>query len=316
MSVPHDFGQKKNKKKHGVTTSTPGTMNIRQVCTIALKSTTSIGKVLNGLLYHTSKGYFESMLPSNFGSLGNIVFRSRKFLHRVMIDIYDRVHTPWIHLLAKVCSTEKDAIKDFISYSKGAHRMLWDAASKLKSIHRSEEAYDFCTENECLEIRNHAILCLLPVTSIAKVNVLVRKSSFENACTYAWKAASVFAQQASKDQMSVVEGFYNNINPVIEQMINVDSTVPMGYVEYVAYKSLHLPSSTTRLNEISCECDSSADIVTGDYRVVLNVIELIVQCKSRISSANTSNVSNIKSTEATSIGGGHITNFQHAISAP
>jgi hypothetical protein len=290
FAIPHDVGQKT--KKTSVTT-TPGTMNIRQVCTIAWKSTASIGNVLNGLLYYASKDNFDSMKPSNFGSLGNIMFHSRNSLHRVIIDIYDRVHTPWIQLLAKICTIEKDAIKDFISYSKAAHRMLWDTASKLKSIHRSEDTKYFCTEKECFEIRKHAILHLLPITFIAKLDAVVMKSSFENACTYAWKAASVFAQQASEDQTSVLEGFYNDITPVLEQMITYDSKVPMGYVEYVAYKSLHLPSSTIRLNEISCECNSRVDISSGDYRIVLNVIELIVLCKSRIELVATSKSSNV-----------------------
>jgi hypothetical protein len=158
---------------------------------------------------------------------------------------------------------------------------LWDAATKLKSLEKSKKN-GLGTEKECLRIRKHAIILLLPYTSVEKVDALLKKTNFESACTYAWKAASVFAQHAAEDQLSTLEGFYADMTHAMNQSLAVNPLVPMGYVEFIAYKSLHLPPSITQLSELNIEFGDGADIGTGDYGSVLNFIKLIVHCKSRI----------------------------------
>jgi hypothetical protein len=271
-----------------------GTMGIRHVCTIALKTTIAIARFLNLCLSIPAQKQIETLNPSSYGSLGRIVSDLKNDIHRLTVKILQDVHLAWIKLLATTIKDENDTIKEILGYNKGAHRALWDCAAKLQEFYREAKLGKF-TEEDCLEIRKQAILLLLAETSAEKVDMMTRKAYLESACTYAWKAATVFAQYSSKKSTTLknkwisehaLSSFYKEVDEIIQRLSAIDQAVPLGYVEYFAYKSLHTTPVPTRPSfaELSLKQEKPTSMLEENCQILLDLLKLAVFSKSKIDS--------------------------------
>jgi hypothetical protein len=266
--------------------------SIRQLCTIALKTTALVAKILCILSMPSSQQ--NQTKASNqlvgYGSLADMVGQQQHGLHDLAIDVFQQVHTRWVTLLGRVANSDKEAMKELLSYSKGAHHLLWDTASKLKAEESTQSKKSSDTglnlENVCLSLRKHAILLLLPQINASKIDLLVRKTSLASCCTHAWKAASVFCQQDKTDSSKrVITAFYEDIDVRIRSFLDMSSSIPLEYMEYFAYHSLH----TQLYNALPClqalfEGAAANDIAREevDIRTVLSVLKFALCCKARI----------------------------------
>jgi hypothetical protein len=287
-----------------------GHMSVRQISTIALKTTIHVAKAVLSLQTKlddtsTTEKDFQKILsnPSSYGSIASIISDDEKglHLHQVASEVIQRVHGPWMVLLASTSIAEREAAKEVISYSKSVHRLLWDVASTLQSSYSkntcsSEKNKIKSVERDCLNLRKHAIIHLLPRTNIPKLDLLIRKTSLESASTYAWKAAVVYAQHLSSMPNKTVpsnpdficeslSSFYSDLDSVFFRLLAMDDIVPLGFVEYTAYRSLHGGPKVNSLlpapgfYETNMEKD---EILKGNYRILLNILELGISSKTRI----------------------------------
>jgi len=299
-----------------------GNMSVRQVSTIALKATMQVAKIMLNF-HHKSEissieNNFQKIIqyPSSYGSIASIISDdgNRLRLHQVASEILHLVHRPWVVFLASASITEREIAKEVISYSKNVHRLLWDAASALQSSFLRISSADSGKEmvksvvRDCLELRKCAIIHLLPRFDIYKMDFLILKTSFESACTCAWKAAAVYAQHLSPTSSKLVPSnpdvlhkslfnFYSDLDSVFERLHAMDPVVPIGFVEYIGYKYLHGgPKVNTLLvgSDVNGRTMEKDEISNGNYRVLLNILELAISSKIRIEELTCSSRSNMK----------------------
>lgn len=253
-----------------------GTMTARQVATIAIKTTMAVSKILDRSIRESKEKATlqEIVFPPSFSRDGALLHRLVSFLQRQVV-------AQWLVLLAEESTMDKDDIKEVISYTKRSHRLLWDLASHLKTMQDSV-ASDF--EAECLSLRKDAILMLLLDTSAPEITKAIRRVSFESACTYAWKAAGVFSQQTSRmpsvDSSSPLLDFYGDIDPAVETIFSIDSSFPLSFVEYRAYRILHSPddapwrSIPDGSRSISKKKTGQRKASDGNYKIVHDIVSL------------------------------------------
>jgi hypothetical protein len=297
-----------------------GTMSVRQVSAIALKTTLHAAKAV--LSFYPKSDHSSTIKkdsqkiishPSSYGSIASIISDDENGLDQVASEILQQVYGPWLILLASVSIAEREAAKEVISYSKSVHRLLWDVASTLQSSHSgktcsSERKKIRSVERDCLNLRKRAIIHLLPRTNIPKLDLLIRKTSLESASTYAWKAAAVYAQHlssmsnktVSEDPDFVCESlssFYSDLDSVFFKLLAMDDVVPLGFVEYTAYRYLH---GGPKINSLLpapgfYETNTKNDeILNGNYRIILNILELGISSKTRIEEHTRSSRRNAK----------------------
>jgi hypothetical protein len=268
---------------------TLGTLNARQLCTIALQTTSVVAHAIKSFMNPSITKDLQTFLPPCYGSLGWILAERLEGLNCVLIEILKGVNEPWLLFLAKSNPDEPDPAKEVVNYAKGAHRLLWDAASQLKT--NSDGTKDM--EVERLELRKTAIELLLPNTSVHNVDNLIRKSILDVACTYAWKAATVFAQNCSKGTSTNaghekhLSLFYRNMDSSLEKFVSADQPIPLGFVEFIANKYLQVPSESLG-NIMSSELidhrvsKGQETILSGDYRILLLTMLLGIFVKGRV----------------------------------
>jgi hypothetical protein len=266
-----------------------GSMSVRQLSTIVFQTTMIVAKAMLSM---------EDGLTLPYGNAGTILLgklenggeaRSCRW-QGAALELLQRIHGPWLMLLASTSVNERETAKEVLSYSKGIHRMLWDAASTLKSTSNSAPSVSRRVELDCLGLRKRAILHLLASTGTSKLDLLIRRTSFESGCNYAWKAASVFAKNLSSDFAtgeSLLTRFYEDLGSAFARMILLDPKAPLGFVEYKAHRALHMESITSfsaatsapNLDDFGIEED---EILNGNYRVLLHLLDLGNQCKMKI----------------------------------
>jgi hypothetical protein len=238
--------------------STGTTMTLRQVATIALKMTISTASIINQFWWRSVKNKGADHLRESAGMYGDLALYviitqeqeqqhkldTKRNPHHLTIGLFRNIYLPWLSFLAD--SSDEESLKDFTPHCKSAHRTLWDAASKLKSAAKLYSTNQL--EEYCLELRMHAILLLLPETEeSSQCNQLLHESShFESACSSAWKAASVYAQQVSLSPFPVpsdhpLVDFHTQVGAKLTrlQQHSEISSFPLSYVEYCSYRALH-----------------------------------------------------------------------------
>ena len=222
-----------------------GTMTFRQVLAIAMKTTLSIANILKQLWWLPNEKQEERLRTSDasFGAFSRYAIDAnldRRYQpHYVTIELLQNIYIPWLSFLSH--TLDEGCEEDLSSYCKGAHRILWDAASKLKSdgkFYRQEQLEIFC-----LRLRKHAILMLLP--SMPSACGTIQERHLESACSYAWKAASVYVQQVSLSTFPVamdhpLSEFHSKIGERIDNMVVHCKALPLCYVEYYVHRFLHL----------------------------------------------------------------------------
>jgi hypothetical protein len=272
-------------------------MSVRQLVTIAVKTSMALSKVLDRSIRDfpnsTSlpKLFNDDAIPEN-----NISMIIRFLQHQI---IY-----PWLVLMARQSSLEKDVVQEILSYSKGSHRLLWDVASTIKTNHdestliTSDEAY---IDAECLSLRKDAISMLLLDTFVPEMERALRKTTFESACTYAWKAAGVYSQSAPKrpNVAANLKRFYDDIDGVIEKIAFSSDLVPLSFVEYKAYKATHVPGETrseSMTNRVRSRSSSQRQLNDGNFQIILDLVKLCSCLNRRISTPSDENLSEEKNT--------------------
>ena len=298
-----------NSKSKETVLSLCGNMNVRQISTIAIKTTIQVVTIILHFHHESEKLCISQggdLYLQSYGSIVSTVLdeKNRPHLHQVAFELLQRVYRPWIQFLGSASIFEKEAAKEVLSYSKGVHRLLWDAASILQSISpiispSNTEKKDKvgAVISECLQLRKFAIIYLLPFTNIPKLDLLIRKTSSESAFTYAWKAAAVFFQHlssiSSKSPVSSnpkglnqsLSNFYTDLDSVFSRLLPKDSFVPLGAVEYISYRYLYgVPEihhfiSIPDFKKTAIEED---ELMNGNYRVILKIFELGICSKTRI----------------------------------
>jgi hypothetical protein len=258
----------------------PGSMSVRQLCTIAMKTTAAVTKAVCNMHGILDRDCSYVRNASMYCSLGKDLEDGVSNVQEIAIKIFTVVQQPWLDLLARTSCTENDTAKELLSYAKGAHRVLWDAASNLKTDNPDHSTSSINTEVTCLELRKHAILFLLPKTSVPKINKLLHNSYFESACTYAWKAAAVFHQKSkAASTNSELLGFYKDVEAKLQSFLQVEAVLPMEYVEYFAYKALHTERGSNAPPLLELEDDET---VSSGVRILINTIQMGAWCKATI----------------------------------
>eukprot|EP00980_Cylindrotheca_fusiformis_P023477 scaffold10507_cov128-Cylindrotheca_fusiformis.AAC.10 len=228
-----------------------GTMSLRQVSSIALKIAQATATASNLLWKQQSfrskswSSLSKTLLP--YGELCLAIVQQQRQNSAnpfsPILEVFQKFSLPWMEFLAN--SRDSEYLKDLPSYSKVAHRTLWDIASILKTAKNHKHAD---LDQWCLELRLQAILMLIPHT---KDRVLDVDCNLQCACSYAWKAATVFAQSQSITafpvQLGVLVKFHQRIGAAIDVVMSRAEEMPLSFVEYATYRMLHtgdFPSSS------------------------------------------------------------------------
>ena len=308
--IPSTARRKKTNTNSEASSLKAGSMSVRQLSTIIFQTTMVVVKAMLSLEDSFSLLPYGNLLGSStlssgeFDTSGSEKRICRSWYGTVALELLHRIHGPWLTLLASASINEREAVKEVLSYSKCIHRLLWDAASTLKS---SSSKYSTTTnsqilqvEKDCLELRKQAILHLLASTGVLKLDLQIRKTSFESGCTYAWKAASVFSQYLTTSDSNftgsnlLLSTFYEDLDSLFARLISMNPVVPLGFVEYRMHRSLHIMGSSPSLSEARINpCLSSApgfgetsinedEISNGNYRVLLQILDLGICSKTRI----------------------------------
>ena len=226
-------------------------MTLRQISTIALKTTIAAANSINKVWQSFSDDAQSNTIFEVFKSISlygefctfimKHVRKRQDEIHplKPMIQLMNEVYMEWLVFLAE--SSDEECLNDLLSNCKAAHRILWDAASLIKN---AKYGYHQDKIDEyCLQLRMHAILMLLPDTKEGSAAVEV---NVENACTYAWKAASVYAQTRQSSLFSVaadsaLSEYHRQIGTALNrvQALAHGKALPFAYVEYSTYRMLH-----------------------------------------------------------------------------
>jgi hypothetical protein len=234
-----------------------GTMSLHQVSSIALKTAQATAMAANLLWQFSIQS--QSTTWSNvskaapmYGKFCNAFVRqqsqkqNRVHPHQPVLQLFQHSYLCWLEFLAD--SKDDECLKDISSHSKVAHRILWDTASLLKTSKYKHADLNQC----CLELRMQAVLMLLPQTNERSTVVEV---NLENACNYAWKAATVFAQSQSSLAFPVsldnnpLADYHQQIGTAMDPIVSRAEELPLSYVEYSTYRLLH----TAILSPVSIE---------------------------------------------------------------
>jgi hypothetical protein len=228
--------------------SPKSTMTLRQVSTIALKSTFAVAGILNKLWWANANQQPMDGSCDHFGLFVSRMYQQvsdqRRLSQSVVVQLHQMVVIPWISFLAN--ASDKDCVKDVSSHCKVAHRMFWDMATQLKQASKLFATDDL--QMHSLELRKHAILVLLPNNCPPKVSKWLGDQLLETACACAWKAALNYAQHTGISSLPVpatnpLARFHAQVGGRLHSVLKSSSTLPLCYAEYCAYLSLHTGTS-------------------------------------------------------------------------
>ena len=208
--------------------------DLQQLLKIGIQSTLAL---CNILLRHS-----QPFSTSEFGSgVTNVLLESTATVQIVRCNVLNII-VPWTRTYA----ANTEAHKEFLSFTKAAHRLLWDAAA-------SQANHD-----DALEIRRDAILALVLCaddTLGRDVRQQISIACSELASTYAWKAAATYVQQ-TKLAIPVEArhgGLYRFHDDIGSALIRIARPDCISYIEYCAYRSLHVG---IRSSSSLCSCKS------------------------------------------------------------
>lgn len=228
------------------------TMTLRQISTIALKSTFAVAGTLNKLWWANANANTNQQpidgSCDDFGAFASRIYHQasdkRQLSQSIVVQLNQMVVVPWISFLAN--ASDKDCVKDVSSHCKSAHRMFWDMATQLSKASKLFSTDDL--QMHSLELRKHAILVLLPNNCPPNISKWLGDHLLETACACAWKAALNYAQHTGISSFPVpitnpLAVFHAQVGGRIHSVLKTSSTLPLCYAEYCAYLSLHSGTS-------------------------------------------------------------------------
>jgi hypothetical protein len=214
-----------------VPSSNTASSDVQQLLKIGVQSTLG---VCNVLLRH-----IKPFSISEFGSgVTNVMLRNTTV--DVVKHIVLLVIVPWTRTFAANAKNHNE----LISFTKAAHRLLWDVAA-------SQTNHD-----DALEMRRDAILALVlcdDETLGSDVRMLISAACSELASSYAWKAAASYVQQTKllipvEETRNPLYRFHDVIGNVLARIARSRC---MSFLEYCSYRSLHVG---VRRAESPCLC--------------------------------------------------------------
>lgn len=216
------------------------TMSLRQLSSIALKTAQATATAASLLFQKSNQPQSWSTISlSSYGEFCTAVVRqlqqNAENPLQAILKMFRHFWLPWLEVLGD--SKDQECLKDLSSHSKVAHRLLWDLASLLK---KSKCYGRNDIDRWCLELRMQAVLMLLPQTDD---RIAGDEVSMESACSYAWKAATVFAQSQSALTLPASQGpladYHRKIGVAMDPIVSRLEELPVSYVEYATYRQLH-----------------------------------------------------------------------------
>ncbi len=225
--------------------SVDGTMTLRQVVTIVLKTCLAC---LTRTYHHWCEGAPKStstlarveQAAATYGALARRLMQApptNEPLHYFLL-LMRSSYLSWLSFVAD--SDDQECIKDLCTHCKSAHHYFWDKAMKLKD---TDEVFSSTRKlnDYCLYLRQSAIELLLPVSQSNQGKRLVYEHLWKPACEYAWKAASVHAQQGFSLPVtadSTLAKFHLIIGSKLDSF-HVSQHHSVSYVEYCVHRAMH-----------------------------------------------------------------------------
>jgi hypothetical protein len=226
-----------------------GSLSIDLVCSIGIQSTIAASRILTRLSPIMKQKILGSPPVAEFnGILVESILEQKNSSPVIPIAVHliRRNLLPWILFLAS--HSEQDCTKQVTSHGRDAHRILWDAASSMAQSKEDGDA------QECLLLRGNAVAALLlgGDTGLRQLSSRLRSAllqkHFDNACTYAWKAAVSYCQLAAPFTTSSapcpdpLRRYHEEIGRILDAFAVEDS---LAYTEYCAYRAFHVGLTTS-----------------------------------------------------------------------
>jgi hypothetical protein len=222
----------------------PGSLSIDLVCSIGIQSTIAASRILTRLV-QLKKRIRGSPVAEFNGIVESLPDKESPV--PIALHLIRRILLPWILFLAS--NSDQDCAKQVSSHARDAHRILWDVAS---SIAQSKEDAE-----ECLSLRGNALSALLLGGDTgsqlpSRLRSALMKKHFENACTYAWKAAVSYVQLAAPSTSAPCPDPLRRYHEDIGRLLDAfaDDEDCLAYTEYCAYRAFHVGLTS------SCACTS------------------------------------------------------------
>ena len=242
-----------------------GNMTLRQISTIALKSTFVVTSALSNLWWSKEELATREKLTttSSFGLLVRRLIAETSKEHaplHLTITLLQFIATPWISYLLD--NADEDEFADVVLHCKTAHKILWETASKLETASNCRSKQNHMEYS--LELRKASILALIPRNCPSKYVALLRKHLLETAYSASWKAAAAYVQQAGGldsiaiQSRGVLTKFHQEIWDRLNYLSSSRTPFSLGYAEYRAIRSLHLAKISTShccMSEACCVVD-------------------------------------------------------------
>jgi hypothetical protein len=221
----------------------PGSLSIDLVCSIGIQSIIAASRILTRLVL--MKKRIRGSPVAEFNGIVDSLLNDESPVP-MAVHLIRRILLPWILFLAS--NSDQDCTKQVTSHGRDAHRILWDAAS---SIAQSKEDVE-----ECLSLRGNAVAALLLGGDTgsqlpSRLRSALIQKHFENACTYAWKAAvsyfQLVAPASSAPCPDPLRRYHEEIGRLLDAFADEDC---LAYTEYCAYRAFHVGLTS------SCACTS------------------------------------------------------------
>ena len=259
-------------------------MTLRQVMTIGCKAYLAAATAIKNLR-HLSSSLITSM-EGEASSYGDLALQWT--LKGSPQEFLPLAYRPWLAFV--LSSHDADSLKDIIGHAKAGHRFLWDLAANVQS------------PVTALTIRQASILILLPTspppTPESKYPtpspMSYTRDLFEAACGYAWKAATVFAQQPQcvfpVSPTSPLGIFHVEIGTHLDRIapeLKHDGD-DMAFEEYCVYRAMHcgirpqllLPTECTSHQHQPPQPDTTAlDDAVGNRSVILPALFVAIEAQ-------------------------------------
>jgi hypothetical protein len=206
--------------------------DLQQLLKIGIQSSLALCNVL--------RLHIAPFSTSTFGaSVASVMMRNTTV--EIIKDIVLQVIVPW----ARTYAANSESHKELVSFSKAAHRLLWDVASTQAS------------HDDALELRRDAILALVLCANDDETEhdtrLQISTAWSELASTYAWKAAATYVQQTKLtvpvESTHALCRFHTEIGHVL---VRIAQPCCMSYIEYCACRSLHVGM---RMTASVCSCN-------------------------------------------------------------
>lgn len=165
-------------------------------------------------------------------------------------------------------SVHHDVAVNILSHCKKIQRILWDVANTCND--NPEERLLLQGDAICVSLL-HSGDAMDTGDMNSKVQHAFLRNQLESGCSFAWKAAETYHRNNSNVNKAVLLRYYQSVGAALDAF--VPSEIPWYYIEYYAYRAMHVGWREIPSQHLSSDKMSSKHGFLNFFLLILNIQE-------------------------------------------